>query len=224
MTTHRCDAGVTVVRRWQQLECCQSKSDNQWYLLQKISSVLSVIVLAPGGVLNGWRIPQQPAYLVIQRHWPYFGPKWGSDICIPCDIQEWFARRLLTGWLEESREYLIWERNCAIYFWIFCVNLYLRHLLNCTFNVSSTAMYEHVVAYFTVSSLNPAICLMFYSVIYRVVMTYYSITYKNVVTLFSVFSTRKREREISSDVSSKQIESCYRITPPPPPKSRNKKI
>lgn len=124
MTTHRCDAGVTVVRRWQQLECCQSKSDNQWYLLQKISSVLSVIVLAPGGVLNGWRIPQQPAYLVIQRHWPYFGPKWGSDICIPCDIQEWFARNfLLADWKNPGS---IWfERETVQYTFEYSVWIYI---------------------------------------------------------------------------------------------------
>lgn len=155
--------------RWQ-LECCESDSSNQWCLLQKISSVLSVIVLAPGGMLYEWRIPQQPAHLVVDRHWPYLGPKWGSDICGVCDILEWFARRLLTGWLEESWEYLR-DKLCNILLNILCETRFMLSTELYMFSVSSTAV--HVCAcrcLLPLSNLNPGVCLMFYSAIYRIVL------------------------------------------------------
>lgn len=136
-------------------------------------------------------------HLVTNRHWPYFGPKLGSDDCGQCDLQEWYAKRLLDGWLEEFWEHL--ETNCAIYFWIFCVNLYLRYQLNCTcfLFLPQLYMYVLVIAYFHCVQFKSSHLLdgLFSYLQGSVMMTDY--LYKNVVTLFSVFSMR--EIEISRD-------------------------
>lgn len=119
----------------------------------------------------------------------------------------------------------IWKTNCAIYFWIFCVNLYLRYQLNCTcfLFLPQLYMYVHVVAYFHCVQFKSSHLLdgLFSYLQGSVMMTDY--LYKNVVTfnIFCVFNERERDLERSRDVSSIQLESCYHITPPPPSQEKN---
>lgn len=135
----RCQEMTTTGNNWNVV----NESDNQWCLLQKISSVLSVTVLAPGGMSQDWRIPQQSMHLVTNRHWPYFGPKLGSDDCGQCDIQEWYARRLLDGWLEEFWEHFR-DKLCNILLNILWKSISTLSTELYMFSVSSTAV--HVCA------------------------------------------------------------------------------
>lgn len=118
----------------------------------------------------------------------------------------------------------IWETNCAIYFWIFCVNLYIRYQLNCTcfLFLPQLYMYVLVIAYFHCVQFKSSHLLdgLFSYLQGSVMMTDY--LYKNVVTLFSVFSMRERER-------SREIKRCFQHTirkllshnPPPPSQEKN---
>lgn len=154
-----------------QLECCQWESDNQWCLLQKISSVLSVTVLAPGGMSQDWRIPQQSMHLVTNRHWPFFWSKvrlwrlramWYTRMV--CQKTSW---RLIGGILGAfERQIVQYTFEYSVWIYIYVIN-WIVHVF-CFFH-SCTCMCLSLLTS-TASNLNPAICLMVYSAIYRVVL------------------------------------------------------